>query len=119
MTDRKIEEIKQEVHEIQSASPNKEQVTLIENIAKEIGASIPEWRLTHDSTNIQTINFIAKSIHTVLQTEMMLNACLSAKESNELAKRSCRWAAIAAIAACIGVVLTCVGVVITWCIRVY
>ena len=34
-----------------------------------------------------------------LQTQMMLNACVSAK-------RSCFWAAIAAIAACVGVVLT-------------
>jgi len=37
-----------------------------------------------------------------LQTEMMLNACVSAEKSSELAKRSCRWAAIAAIAAGIG-----------------
>jgi len=51
--------------------------------------------------------------HTFLQTKMMLNACVSARESGELAKQSCGlakwccfWAAIAAIAACISVVLT-------------
>lgn len=51
--------------------------------------------------------------HTFLQTKMMLNACVSARESGELAKQSCGlakqccfWAAIAAIVACISVVLT-------------
>lgn len=37
-----------------------------------------------------------------LNTEMMYNACVSAEESSELARKSCRWAAVAAIVACIG-----------------
>jgi hypothetical protein len=39
------------------------------------------------------------NIHYALQTEMMFNACISAK-------RSCVWAAVAAIAACISVIFT-------------
>ena len=42
---------------------------------------------------------ISDNINFKLQTEMMFNACISAK-------RSCRWAAIAAIAACIGTIIT-------------
>jgi hypothetical protein len=43
-------------------------------------------------------NEIYHNIHYTLQTEEMFNACVSAK-------RSCRWAAIAAIASCISVIL--------------
>jgi hypothetical protein len=42
---------------------------------------------------------IYHDIHCTLQTEEMFNACVSAK-------RSCRWAALAAIVACISVILT-------------
>ncbi len=45
---------------------------------------------------------ISDNITYKLQTEMMLNACVSAEKSSELAKQSCHWAAVAAIAACIG-----------------
>jgi hypothetical protein len=41
---------------------------------------------------------IYHNIHCTLQTEEMFNACV-------FAKRSCRWAAVAAIAACISVIL--------------
>lgn len=37
-------------------------------------------------------------IHTILQTETMVNTCRSAEESGRTAKQSCRWAAIAAVA---------------------
>ena len=52
------------------------------------------------------IKEISNNITYKLQTEMMFNACISAEESSKLAKRSCRWAAIAAIAACIGTIIT-------------
>jgi hypothetical protein len=39
-----------------------------------------------------------KSLHTAIQTEMMIKSCISAKWS-------CFWAAVAAIVACISVVL--------------
>jgi hypothetical protein len=39
-----------------------------------------------------------KSLHTTIQTEMMIKSCISAKWS-------CFWAAIAAIVSCISVVL--------------
>ncbi len=57
---------------------------------------------------IVIVKEINDNISYKLQTEMMFNACVSAKESSELAQRSCRWAAIAAIAACVGVILNCV-----------
>lgn len=58
------------------------------------------------------IKEISDNITYKLQTEMMLNACVSAEKSSELAKQSCglaKWscffAGIAAIAACIGIIL--------------
>ena len=39
-----------------------------------------------------------KSLHTAIQTEMMIKSCISAKWS-------CFWAAVAAIVACISVIL--------------
>jgi hypothetical protein len=62
----------------------KDKVAIYENICKEISDNI-----TYK-----------------LHTEMMLNACVSAENSSELARKSCRWAAIAAIAACIGTIIT-------------
>lgn len=45
------------------------------------------------------IGELLNNMHYTLQTEMMLNACISAK-------RSCFWAAVAAILACFSVILT-------------
>ena len=50
--------------------------------------------------------------HTFLQTKMMLNACISARESGELAKRSCKWAAIAASLALLCTIGTWVTVIL-------
>lgn len=47
-----------------------------------------------------------RDIENYLNMNMMLNACVSAENSSELARKSCRWAAIAAIAACIGTIIT-------------
>lgn len=102
MTNEEINNIKQKVKEIQRSHPSGEQLQQIEDIAKCIGASLPENLHTNDPLSRKNINYIATNIHIVLQTEMMLNACVSAEKSSELAKRSCHWAAVAAIAACIG-----------------
>lgn len=63
-------------------------------------------------TYIVIVKEISNNITYKLDTEMMFNACVSAQESSELARRSCniaKWscifAAIAAIAACIGTIL--------------
>jgi len=99
MTNEEIRSIKQKVYEIQTAPPSGEQLQRIEDIAKRTGASLPEWLHTQDPTSRKNINFIAKNIHTVLQTEMMFNACVSAKWS-------CLFAAIASIVACVSIILT-------------
>ena len=53
-----------------------------------------------------------ENAHRFLQTKMMLNACVSASESGELAKRSCRWAAIAASLASLCTIGTWVTVIL-------
>ncbi len=51
------------------------------------------------------ITEIIGGINDALQTEAMLNACVSAEQSSTTAKWACFWAAVAAIAACISVIL--------------
>ena len=79
-------------------------------LAQELNAPIPPG---HSIDPKNAINAITQNIHTVLQSEMMLNACVSAETSSDLAKQSCKWAAIAAIASCISVVLTIVIMCLT------
>jgi hypothetical protein len=100
MTNKEIEEIKQKLYEIQKTPGNEEQLKRIVAIAKRIGASIPPYLLNNEEIPTRNnINFVTSNIHIVLQTEMMFNACVSAKWS-------CFFAAFAAIAACISVILT-------------
>ncbi len=61
-------------------------------IVKKANISMPTAGM--DSLKDKLIN----SLHTAIQTEMMIKSCISAKWS-------CFWAAVAAIAACISVVL--------------
>jgi hypothetical protein len=95
MTNKEIEKIKQEVYEIQKIPDSRQQLEPIKALAERIGALIP----VHPSEEQK--KFIYETIHninTVLQTEMMLNACI-------FTKRSCFGAAVASIASCISVVL--------------
>jgi hypothetical protein len=95
MTNKEIEKIKQEVYEIQKVTDSRQQLEPIKAVAERIGARLP----VHSSEEQK--HFISETIHNihiVLQTEMMFNACI-------FAKRSCFWAAIAAIASCISVLL--------------
>ena len=102
MTNREIKKAKQKLYEINNkeCTPDERWSQLLA-LAKEVNAPVPTG---HSQSRIDAVNAINRNIHTVLQTEMMLNACVSAKESCELAKQACRWAAIAAIADCIGIV---------------
>jgi len=113
MTNQEIQQNKQKLHNIQTQPPDDEQTKQIITLAEEIGASIPHWIVSGDSSSRNIINQISSNIHTVLQTESMLNACVSAEQSCELAKQSsitakwaCIWAAVAAIAACISIALS-------------
>lgn len=47
---------------------------------------------------------IIHNIHYTLQTEMMLNACISAEESANQSKKSCIWASVAAVTSLISAV---------------
>jgi len=85
------------------------QVNSLYQMQQDMGLNLPhtlEFNMQKKAFNLTS------GIHTFLQSNMMLNACVSAKESGELAKQSCNsakwscfWAMVAAIAACIGVVL--------------
>ena len=92
MVRNKIRELRQILSEIEKA-PSSAGGKELEDIVRKVGASLPTAGM--DSLKDKCI----QSVHTTLQTEMMVKACVSAKWS-------CFWAMIAAIAACITVVLT-------------
>lgn len=106
MTIIKIWKAKRELYEIQSIPEISEQFKLIKDLAKKVGAPIPPTIATRDevvSTKAsvkstatladpkELINEIVRNIHIVLQTEMMLQACI--------------FAAMSAVVACISVIL--------------
>ena len=102
MTNKEIKEHEKTLSEI-SALPFEEQPNKLQEFGKKIGINAP-----HAPGNVQQNQVIhmTQAIQSCLQTKMMLNACVSAETSSDLAKQACRWAAIAAITTCIGVVLS-------------
>ena len=98
MKNREIRRAKQKLYEILNKEcRNAERWDQLVALAQELNAPVPSG--LHSEFPTDSINAITLNIHTVLQTEMMLNACVSAK-------RSCFWAAVAAIVACISVILS-------------
>ena len=107
MTNRKIRKIKRELYEIQTRPRGDGKLERIRTLAKSVLAPIPD---AAKKTQKDLVDALIRNIHMVLQTEMMLNACISAK-------RSCFWAAIAAIAACFSIILSSVGMYFTMCLK--
>jgi hypothetical protein len=104
MTLRKIRKAKQKLYEIL----NKECTYEVERRDQLVALAQELNALAHPEAELDSrkaINDITRHIHTVLQTEMMLNACVSAK-------RSCFLAAVAAVAACFSIILS---VILTMC----
>jgi len=91
MTNQEIENTMKIISDL----PEKERFQELHRIAKKIGC----FYLSNSGTDSQVL-FL--NIHTYLQSQMMLNACVSAEESSKFAQQSCRLAKIAAIAACVG-----------------
>ena len=94
MTDQEIEEYENKLCSILKQKDQEGQKQLIVNLANEICAPLQGF-----GNQGQEMAYATRSIHMVLQTEMMLNACGSAKWS-------CLCAAIAATVACISVLIT-------------
>ena len=88
MTIIEIWKAKRELYKIQKESETKERYEKIVELANKVGAYI-HTRGKKDQDEF--IKEIIPKIHTVLQTEMMLKACI--------------YAAVAAIASCVSVVL--------------
>jgi len=98
MTNKEIERCNQRVTDIQKKPAESETLNSVKELAKEIGAPVPPTLAGEPAKTRTLIDESLRNIRFVLQTEMMLNACV-------FAKRSCFYAAIAAIAACISVLL--------------
>jgi hypothetical protein len=93
MTNKEIEKKLEKVRKINAMSTNpKKEAAMI--LAKELGVSTRDANIEGRPAGI---GIIIDRIYRYLQTQMMLNACISAK-------RSCKWAAIAAGIAAIGVI---------------
>jgi len=104
MTNEEIREVLQKLKDIQSTQGEdfQGQANSLYKLQQDMGLNLPHT--LENSMQKKGFN-MTSGIHTFLQTNMMLNACVSAKESCEFAKRSCFWAVVAAIAGCISVVL--------------
>lgn len=96
MTNKGIKDAKQELGKISKIEKENDKWIQLVALARKINAYIPP-RGDPDFLS-DAINNIARNIHLTLQTEEMFNACV-------FAKRSCFWAAVAAIAACISIIL--------------
>jgi hypothetical protein len=126
MTNIEIEKAKIDLDEISKIENERGKWDQLVALAQKLNAPIPPRSILSDG-----INAITRNIHIVLQTEMMLNACISAEDSSKSAKesctianRSCKWAAVAAIAALIGaivslvsVIVNCISVIMMLCIK--
>ena len=99
MTNKEIEQAKKELYKILREDINDEKrCDKLHSFAVEINATVPPGQLKKFTQDY--INTITSYIHTVLQTEMMLNAC-------NYSKLACKWAAIAATVAALGVLASC------------
>ena len=94
MTNKEIEPAEKELSEIEGMPHNDIGVALEKFIEKHGIHKVPQLHRGTDSTDWRKKTF--DNAHTFLQTKMMLNACISAKQS-------CKWAAIAATVAALGV----------------
>ena len=99
MTIKEIKNYVKELCKISILSFEKQPNKLIE-LGGKIGVNPPHSPGNHEQ---KQVIYMTQAIHSCLQTKMMLNACI-------YARRSCMWAAIAAIVAFLSVVLM-------WCIR--
>ena len=102
MKNSEIESIKKTLKSI-NQEPFTNRGGTLQEIANNIGANMS---IAAPSSEIH----LYESIHAMLQTEMMLNACVSSEESSSLAKQACnsakwssRWAAAAAIISLLGI----------------
>ena len=94
MTNREIKKAEKDLSDILRLNFDEQPNKLIE-LGRNIGINPP-----HNPDNYRQgqVIYMTQAINSFLQSKMMLNACV-------LAKWSCFWAAIAAIAACISVLL--------------
>jgi len=108
MTNEEIAKIKTEVDCI-LRNPSGGNVKKLDDIASQIGAPTAPG-----GTARAKQQDLVHNIYTKLQTETMLNACNSAE-------KSCKWAAIAAIAAVVSVLvgLLSVGLKLVWALFAY
>lgn len=94
MTNKEIEQAEKELNEIDANPDTGPRRTAAIKLAKEMRVSIYD---PHRQGAIAPTGVIIANIYRFLQTKMMLNACVSSKQS-------CKWAAIAATVAAIGVI---------------
>lgn len=106
------EEIEKTLNEI-SKLPEKERPARLREIAIKYGV----YDFSADSPRDTYTLF--KNIHIYLQSKMMLNACVSAEESCKLSKRSCFWAAMAAILSFVTAFITAIAAFVSIALMLY
>jgi hypothetical protein len=106
MNNKKIEQAEKELLEIE-AKPLSEQKELLQSYLKKYRIHGYEKLQDPNAGETPSIREGFKSGHTWLQTQTMINTCITAKWS-------CFWAAIAAVAALLAVIISLVGTLASW-----
>ena len=92
MTKEEITEVFKKLKSIQTAGAQdfQKQANLLNELQQSMGLNLPH---TLGNTTHERVFNLTSGIHTYLQTNMILNACVSAENSSRTAKWSCKWAA--------------------------
>ena len=104
MQQRQVNEYKQELHEILAIQNYRQQWEKAQALQKRMGINVP---LAIGDSEQRAAHGIIGGIRADLQTETMINTCSTAK-------RSCKWAALAAIAALIAATLSFLTMTAAW-----
>lgn len=102
-------EIEQKLSDISRLESFDDQLKKLVKLQEDLGIKLPH---TMEYTIQKKIFHITTGIHTLLQSKMMLKACVSAK-------RSCRWAAVAATLSFFGMLGAWAAVVVMVLIAVF
>jgi hypothetical protein len=106
MTDKEIEQIKQKMYAILNNNEIADEWKCDELHKLAVESNAPPPPGGYKKYPLDYMKMITQNIHTVLQTETMVNTC-------NIAKRSCMWAAIAAFIALLATIAAWITVILT------
>jgi hypothetical protein len=109
MTNKEVDGAKERLVEIQKIIDKKGRTKALQELAKEVGASIIMTSSGHEANEAE----LTHNIHYALQTVSMINMCKTATKNYEIASRATKIALGSAIAAWVAVLAMVLIAVLT------